>query len=169
MTSLHAQIRKTKHFVPNRTLKGMENDTPANQTKCFSLHCSQPNKDVKAIDVMHSHICSWPLAIHPVLAMSGISKVVRCQSLQFIDLARSWSEKTLLTDGFLLESSPWHTQSGFSSISFTSQAAVVSVSSKCCTYWRGQQKRSCWSISINFFSDLAFHWDTSCRKLQSYF
>ena len=40
--------------------------------------------------------------------MSGISKVVRCQSLQFIDLARSWSEKTLLTDGFLLESSPWH-------------------------------------------------------------
>jgi hypothetical protein len=28
---------------------------------------------------------------------------------QFIDLARSWSEKTLLIDGFLLESSPWHT------------------------------------------------------------
>ena len=86
MTSLHAQIRKTKHFVPNWTLKGMENDTPANQTKCFSLHCSQPNKDVKAIDVMHSHICSWPLAIHPVLAMSGLSKVVRCQSLHGFSL-----------------------------------------------------------------------------------
>ena len=46
MTSLHAQIRKTLSTLSlTETVKGMENNTPANQTKCFSLHCSQPNKE----------------------------------------------------------------------------------------------------------------------------
>ena len=113
MTSLHAQIRKTKHLVPNRTLKGMENDTPANQTKCFSLHCSQPNKDVKATDVLHSHLIDMFMASSNPPSTSNVrpqqgSKMSKPPWFQFIDLARSWSEKTLLTDGFLLESSPWH-------------------------------------------------------------
>ena len=113
MTSLHAQIRKTKHFVPNWTLKGMENDTPANQTKCFSLHCSQPNKDVKATDVLHSHLLDMFMASSNPPSTSNVrprqgSKMPKPPWFQFIDLARSWSEKTLLTDGFLLESSPWH-------------------------------------------------------------
>jgi hypothetical protein len=37
------------------------------------------------------------------------SKMSKPPWFQFIDLVRSWSEKTLSTDGFLFESSPWHT------------------------------------------------------------
>ena len=92
MTGMHAQIRKTKHFVPNRTLKGMENDTPANQTKCFSLHCSQPNKDVKATDVLHSHLLDMFMASSNPPSTSNVrpqqgSKMPKPPWFQFIDLA----------------------------------------------------------------------------------
>jgi hypothetical protein len=66
--------------------------------------------------MLHSHLLDMFRAFSNPPNTSNVrpqqgSKLSKPPWFQFIDFARSWSEKTLLSDGFLLESSPWHNES----------------------------------------------------------